>query len=47
MLQLLSCFPQPGMWNAQQVAGWKQVTDAVHAEGGKLVAQLWHIGRGM
>ena len=35
----------PGIWSAEQVASWKQVTDAVHAEGGKIVMQLWHVGR--
>ncbi len=35
----------PCIWSAQQVASWKQVTDAVHAEGGKIVMQLWHVGR--
>ena len=35
----------PGLYTADQVAGWKAVTDAVHAEGGKIVAQLWHVGR--
>jgi N-ethylmaleimide reductase len=35
----------PGMYTAEQVAGWKAVTDAVHAEGGKIIAQLWHVGR--
>lgn len=35
----------PGIWNEQQVAGWKTVTDAVHAAGGKIVCQLWHVGR--
>lgn len=35
----------PGIWNEEQVAGWKQVTDAVHAAGGKIVSQLWHVGR--
>lgn len=35
----------PGLWNAEQIAGWRQVTDAVHAEGGRIVAQLWHMGR--
>ncbi len=35
----------PGIWSAEQVAAWKQVTDAVHAEGGKIVVQLWHVGR--
>ncbi len=35
----------PGIWSAEQVAAWKQVTDAVHAQGGKIVMQLWHVGR--
>ncbi len=35
----------PGIFNAEQVAGWKRVTDAVHAKGGKIVVQLWHVGR--
>jgi 2,4-dienoyl-CoA reductase-like NADH-dependent reductase (Old Yellow Enzyme family) len=35
----------PGLWNDQQVAGWKLVTDAVHRSGGRIVAQLWHMGR--
>ena len=35
----------PGVWSDEQVAAWKQVTDAVHAEGGKIVVQLWHTGR--
>ena len=35
----------PGIWNAEQVAAWRAVTDAVHAEGGKIVLQLWHVGR--
>jgi len=35
----------PGLWNSDQVAGWRTVTDAVHAEGGSIVAQLWHVGR--
>ncbi|PIT83899.1 alkene reductase [Limnohabitans sp. 15K] len=35
----------PGIWSEAQVASWKQVTDAVHAEGGKIVMQLWHVGR--
>ena len=30
----------PGIWSESQVASWKQVTDAVHAEGGKIVMQL-------
>jgi N-ethylmaleimide reductase len=35
----------PGIHNDAQVAGWKQVTDAVHARGGQIVLQLWHGGR--
>ncbi len=35
----------PGIYSAAQVAGWKAVTDAVHAKGGKIAAQLWHVGR--
>ncbi|KAJ7173495.1 flavoprotein NADH-dependent oxidoreductase [Mycena filopes] len=35
----------PGIWNKAQVAGWKNITDAVHAAGGKIYAQLWHLGR--
>ncbi|MDR3212411.1 MAG: alkene reductase [Azoarcus sp.] len=35
----------PGIWSAAQVAGWKQVTDAVHQAGGRIFAQLWHVGR--
>jgi N-ethylmaleimide reductase len=35
----------PGIYNAEQVAGWRPITEAVHAEGGRIVAQLWHVGR--
>jgi N-ethylmaleimide reductase len=35
----------PGIYNDAQIAGWKLVTDAVHAKGGKIVLQLWHVGR--
>ncbi len=35
----------PGIYTDAQVAGWKQITDAVHAQGGKIVIQLWHVGR--
>jgi len=35
----------PGLYDAAQVAAWKRITDAVHAEGGCIVAQLWHVGR--
>ena len=35
----------PGIYSAAQVDGWRQVTEAVHAEGGVIFAQLWHVGR--
>ena len=35
----------PGLWNDAQVQGWKRVTEAVHRNGGRIVAQLWHMGR--
>lgn len=35
----------PGIYSEAQIAGWKAVTDAVHAKGGKIVLQLWHVGR--
>ena len=35
----------PGIWNDAQVAAWKDITDAVHAAGGKIAVQLWHVGR--
>ncbi|MEI2385018.1 alkene reductase [Breoghania sp. JC706] len=35
----------PGIYSDAQVAGWKKVTDAVHARGGKIFAQIWHVGR--
>lgn len=35
----------PGMHTPEQVAGWRKVTDAVHAAGGVIFAQLWHCGR--
>ncbi len=35
----------PGIITPEQVAGWRQVTDAVHAAGGRIVLQLWHVGR--
>lgn len=35
----------PGIHTPEQIAGWKKVTDAVHANGGKIVLQLWHVGR--
>ena len=35
----------PGIHSPEQVAAWRRVTDAVHAEGGRIAAQLWHTGR--
>ncbi|WP_417684531.1 alkene reductase [Roseibium sp.] len=35
----------PGIHSDAQIEGWKKVTDAVHAKGGKIVIQLWHVGR--
>ncbi len=35
----------PGVWSPAQVEGWKLITDAVHARGGHIFLQLWHVGR--
>lgn len=35
----------PGIYNDEQIQGWKVVTDAVHAQGGKIFLQIWHSGR--
>ena len=35
----------PGLYGTEQLDGWKKVTKAVHAAGGKIVCQLWHVGR--
>ncbi len=35
----------PGMYSDAQAAGWKKITDAVHAKGGRMFSQLWHTGR--
>ncbi|MCE2564666.1 alkene reductase [Komagataeibacter sp. FNDCF1] len=35
----------PGIYSPEQVEGWRKVTDAVHAEGGTIFLQLWHVGR--
>jgi len=35
----------PGLYTPEQLAGWRRVTDAVHAKGGCIVTQLWHVGR--
>ena len=35
----------PGIWSAEQIEGWQRVTQAVHAAGGRIFMQLWHVGR--
>jgi 2,4-dienoyl-CoA reductase-like NADH-dependent reductase (Old Yellow Enzyme family) len=35
----------PGIWSDEQTEGWKKIVDAVHAAGGRMVLQLWHVGR--
>ena len=35
----------PGIWSAEQIQEWKKITQAVHEAGGKIVMQLWHVGR--
>ena len=35
----------PGVWSQEQVDGWRQITDAVHTAGGRMLLQLWHVGR--
>jgi N-ethylmaleimide reductase len=35
----------PGIYSDTQIAGWQRITDAVHANGGRIVQQLWHVGR--
>ena len=35
----------PGIWSSEQVEGWKLITDAVHKKGGRILLQLWHVGR--
>ncbi|KAJ7590033.1 hypothetical protein C8J56DRAFT_1004091 [Mycena floridula] len=35
----------PGIWNKEQIAGWKKITDQVHVEGSVIYVQLWHLGR--
>jgi 2,4-dienoyl-CoA reductase-like NADH-dependent reductase (Old Yellow Enzyme family) len=35
----------PGIWSDDQTEGWQKVTEAVHAEGGRILSQLWHVGR--
>jgi 2,4-dienoyl-CoA reductase-like NADH-dependent reductase (Old Yellow Enzyme family) len=35
----------PGIWSSEQIAGWKRITTAVHDTGGRILLQLWHVGR--
>lgn len=35
----------PGIWSQEQVDGWKLITDSVHKAGGRIILQLWHVGR--
>lgn len=35
----------PGIWSEEQIEGWSKITSSVHAEGGKIFMQLWHVGR--
>src|ERR1051326_6481974 len=35
----------PGIWSEAQAEGWKKITDAVHEKGGRILLQLWHVGR--
>jgi len=35
----------PGIWSAAQIEGWREITRAVHAAGGRIFLQLWHVGR--
>jgi N-ethylmaleimide reductase len=36
---------EPGIYSAEQIAGWRMVTEAVHQAGGRIVLQIWHGGR--
>src|SRR5262249_49563478 len=35
----------PGIWSEEQVAGWRSVVEGVHQAGGRILLQLWHVGR--
>lgn len=43
--QALGYQDTPGIYTPEQIAGWRKVTDAVHAKGGRIFVQLWHVGR--
>ena len=38
-------FGTPGIWSQEQVAGWQRITRGVHERGGRMLLQLWHVGR--
>jgi N-ethylmaleimide reductase len=44
-LQAIGYPGTPGIHTAEQVTGWKTITDAIHAQGGHIFCQLWHVGR--
>lgn len=44
-IQATGAYATPGIHTAEQIAGWKRVTDAVHAAGGRIICQIWHSGR--
>src|SRR3984957_20299683 len=35
----------PGVWSEEQVSGWRSIVDGVHEAGGRILLQLWHVGR--
>jgi 2,4-dienoyl-CoA reductase-like NADH-dependent reductase (Old Yellow Enzyme family) len=35
----------PGVWSREQVGGWRKIVEGVHATGGRMLLQLWHVGR--
>ena len=43
--KIQAAFDTPGLWSEEQAVAWRAVTDAVHARGGRIFAQLWHPGR--
>ncbi len=43
--QARGCACTPGIYSPAQIAGWRQVTTAVHGQGGRIYLQLWHVGR--
>jgi N-ethylmaleimide reductase len=43
--QGLGWIDSPGIYSPEQISGWRVVTDAVHARGGRIFVQLWHTGR--